>query len=1027
MPEAKHHWKHLTVVVLINLLVIGLYFAGRSGRRDHFVITLHQGSLSFSRNGKILADSIRVDDMPIESGKGIRLSVATLTQYQVPTRQSTSVDNIVFYSGDGKDVLFRPSEEVLTSSSYSNSGPVSSSVFLDMTDTPTQPQFDLLLSPAGVPLNDFRLEFDVINGVILWVRPINLETGETIELEHRWFSSLFLEYTIRRAKTVLAQGHAMSRPYHLLRTLLFQLADSYPRVIAFSVAFLVAQLLLLTPICSLWVRLNGRFRRLSFFILLFVFLLACTIAGATVWLGLSVVLKFLGNWSLVLTLASLVVAPTILFALRGVFRKPTGSTSPVAGNHNRQRTSPLRTGSWCLLVGISILFGTAMIVVITSSILDRVPHIEDSSAQLMHANMVAKGSFSAPATDALDFGHFHHRWMLVHGGRWFSQYPPGHIVIMALGVMAGAPWILPGLISGLTLLTVYFIGVRLAGRCVGLISVWLMIFSPFFQMMGGTFMNHTSATLYWSVGLLCFVLGVQKRRFLCFVGCGFMLFMLFATRPLTAVGLAAPLIPVSIIWVFVRDRKNRFTALCGVLVGIIPPIILFLAFNFGTTGNAFLMGYDLTGTTKLVESTSTNPIAVQLQRSLYQIWMLRRTFLNWPLCLEFAPILALFVIGRARRWDWLLLASSVGNVVAWMPYTLLAVTYGPRFYYESVPALCILAARGLREIAVLGSSYIDKATLDHNTSLYQRCGWYAALSTIVICFTSWTVNDFVLGNGPNRAILHYWVPSHLSQLKNWHYVDRSLEQEVETLNLDNAVVFTAVVTDEQYRSIFPLNSPLFDSNVLYARCLGSRRDRRLMKLFPDRKAYIAWFLPTGWKVEPYPEHLPVAVPPAHLGIQAVDGSLPQLRASRDDSQHALAAKVAQSYEGWQLVSSQDDPTAQVLCSTDDKDDIVQLLPISRNIPAALRWQGLIKKGKNTILSFEIASPPDRRSAGTLVQVWIGEELLAEAHTNELPDQDWVPLNVDISPFSDREVVIEVLLIATQHDYAFACIRGLRFQ
>ena len=75
-------------------------------------------------------------------------------------------------------------------------------------------------------------------------------------------------------------------------------------------------------------------------------------------------------------------------------------------------------------------------------------------------------------------------------GAWFGKYPPGYPAILALGVLAGVPWLVSPLAAAATLLLQYALGRSLFGGGSGLLGALLLLLSPFFLFMSGSFMSQ---------------------------------------------------------------------------------------------------------------------------------------------------------------------------------------------------------------------------------------------------------------------------------------------------------------------------------------------------------------------------------------------------------------------------------------------------------------------------------------------------------------------------------------------------------
>ncbi len=119
---------------------------------------------------------------------------------------------------------------------------------------------------------------------------------------------------------------------------------------------------------------------------------------------------------------------------------------------------------------------------ISLSVMGGIPHVQDSVAQLFQAKIFSHGRLAFPAPEDPKF--FERIYVVVMDGRWYTIYPPGHAIVLALGVLAGAPYLVNPFIAALFIpLFYYFVrtcfygvyGARLCavpGRCLPSIFSW---------------------------------------------------------------------------------------------------------------------------------------------------------------------------------------------------------------------------------------------------------------------------------------------------------------------------------------------------------------------------------------------------------------------------------------------------------------------------------------------------------------------------------------------------------------------------
>ncbi len=107
----------------------------------------------------------------------------------------------------------------------------------------------------------------------------------------------------------------------------------------------------------------------------------------------------------------------------------------------------LSGGTFSLLLYLLYVIGDAM------------PHVPDSVAYLVQAKIFASMHVTAdvPAVPA-SFSYFDPPMLIAEDGRWFSVFPFGHSLFLAVGEILGAVWLIPPLLGALSVLLIYRIG-----------------------------------------------------------------------------------------------------------------------------------------------------------------------------------------------------------------------------------------------------------------------------------------------------------------------------------------------------------------------------------------------------------------------------------------------------------------------------------------------------------------------------------------------------------------------------------------
>jgi len=191
-------------------------------------------------------------------------------------------------------------------------------------------------------------------------------------------------------------------------------------------------------------------------------------------------------------------------------------------------------------------------------VLERIPHVQDSIGYLFQAKTFAIGRLSAPLPPVPE--SFAHESLLMRNGAWFSTFPPGYPLLLALGVLAGAPWLVSPVAASLTLLLLFWLGRTLYGGATSLLAVALLLSSPFFLFISGSMMSHATGLLLTTLGLLLVARSVSSEATWLPLLAGVCLGWLTSSRQLTGLAVTAP----AVAWLTTR-RLSSGRSLSSVL------------------------------------------------------------------------------------------------------------------------------------------------------------------------------------------------------------------------------------------------------------------------------------------------------------------------------------------------------------------------------------------------------------------------------------------------------------------------------
>lgn len=322
----------------------------------------------------------------------------------------------------------------------------------------------------------------------------------------------------------------------------------------------------------------------------------------------------------------------------------------------------------------------------------------DEMATAWHARMLLGGQLAIPAPSHPEF--FDTAAMIVRGPRWYSQYPIGAPMLLAAGLVVGAPWIVNPLLLGVATWQLHRFVARAFEERLARAAAILFGFTPFVLVLGATQMSH-AASLALTVAALAELASwdddAARRRTPHAAGLGFAVGAIALVRPLDAVLVAVP------IGVFQLLRLRRAPARAATLAvelvaGLVPAAIL-LSANARTTGSPFTFAYDVANgpAHRLGFHLDPNGELHTPRRGLVYasgyLMRFNRFLFEWPLPGLLVVCAVLVRLRRATRWDSLLLALVASFVGGYAAYWYNGFFDGPRFLFPIAPVFVLYAAR----------------------------------------------------------------------------------------------------------------------------------------------------------------------------------------------------------------------------------------------------------------------------------------------------------------------------------------------
>jgi hypothetical protein len=209
----------------------------------------------------------------------------------------------------------------------------------------------------------------------------------------------------------------------------------------------------------------------------------------------------------------------------------------------------------------------------------------DSTSYLFQAKIFASGRLSLPPPP--DYGFSSSPHINILNGKWYSKYPFGNALILSLGVIIHAPWIVAPLLSTLTLMVIYFIIKEIYGKNLSIVAMLLTLFSPAFLIMSGLWISENTSRFFIALFLLFLLKSLNRYKWYYAVISGFALGYAFNTRPVAAVGFGLACGVFVLYRLFTSEKKQEVLKTMGTfLIPFIFMILVCLAWNKHMTGDA---------------------------------------------------------------------------------------------------------------------------------------------------------------------------------------------------------------------------------------------------------------------------------------------------------------------------------------------------------------------------------------------------------------------------------------------------------
>jgi hypothetical protein len=475
--------------------------------------------------------------------------------------------------------------------------------------------------------------------------------------------------------------------------------------------------------------------------------------------------------------------------------------------------------TFALVLGASLL--------ISWKVFGNFPRDVDHVARVFQAHTLASGRISVPAPSMS--AAFEAYGIVERDGQWFAKYEPGGALALALSLaVSGTDWPAHPILGALIPLLLYGALRQWYGRSPARLAIILIALSPFYLFMVSSYHSHVPCLFFLSAYFL-FISRAQRGTALpdAFLA-GLFAGLAFTARTYTAILVAWPFA----IWLVAsKPGRSAVRAAIALAAGGAVPLIALLAYNAALTGDPLLFPFHLADAAqKPWFGYKGHTLLVGIFHTLATLKLLNLALFGWPASLIFVAALMLL---RKNAADRVLIASTASLVLGYAAYYWSDFSNGPRYYFEALPALAALTARGICGFPGL----IDRlriSDVDH-----RRAADFAGV-LVILSFAFCAA---------------LYLPS-LVRLYGNHYnanFDLKLEALAREQGLDHALVFIDPLPGQNrgFSAGFlanPLDLAAAEGastgvDVVYARHRGRRADRRVAALYLGRTAYRLIFDP----------------------------------------------------------------------------------------------------------------------------------------------------------------------------------------
>ena len=376
------------------------------------------------------------------------------------------------------------------------------------------------------------------------------------------------------------------------------------------------------------------------------------------------------------------------------------SLSPLRKSNHLQRI-----GSWLFSRPAPVAFAFLVSILATTLGLvfavyafSRSATTSDEIAQLWHAKMILRARLFLPPDPNPEFFALEN---VIDVDRWYSQFPIGGPLVLAIGAAFDAPWIVNPVLLGLGTAGLYHFARRAFGEAEGRLAALLFVVAPMVLIMAGTWMNHVPVLCLTGAALAALVewerAASSTRRVVFASLVGLSLGAMATIRPVDAI-IVSLVVGLFQLWTIRRDLRRVRELFVQGIAGALAVAPLFYA-NAVTTGHPLRFGYDVMWGAGHRIGFHEDPygnvhtVGRALEYAITYVSELNMYLMAWPVPALLVAVVGLLAMRPVTRWNLLLVALFGAQVVAYASYGLVGEFLGPRFLYSALPTIIVLIAR----------------------------------------------------------------------------------------------------------------------------------------------------------------------------------------------------------------------------------------------------------------------------------------------------------------------------------------------